>query len=562
MAKKRLGDSLVDSEIITEEQLQTALKKQKDSGDKLGDALIKLGYCTQKQIIQVLGDQMGIPFVNLDTTVIDEAVLDLIDKNIAKRYKIMPIYEYQNKLSLAMVDPLDIFVIDEIEFITNKEVVPSIALESDIMSSIEEHYENEVNTEQLKKYSSDKRSDSDKNEEFQTGTKIDLTKKGKSPAMELVNLIFKQAIEEKASDIHIEEEETELRVRFRIDGILYEVMKPPKKLEASLISRLKIMSNLDIAEKRIPQDGRIELKYKEKEIDIRMSTLPTIYGEKIVMRLLDKSTVETNLDQLGYEGEILKTIRKIIKKPYGIILVTGPTGSGKTSTLYGALSEINTLDKNIITLENPVEYQLKIINQVQVNPDVNLTFASGLRSILRQDPDVVMVGEIRDQETAEIAIEAAMTGHLVFSTLHTNTASGAVARLIDMGVEPFLISSSLIGVVGQRLVRKICDNCKEEVKLDKATIDDLELDFNVGDKVYKGTGCKKCKQTGYKGRTNIYELFIPDEEIKNLIKEKATASELEKKAKDNGMELMRDIGFKKVKLGITTLEEIARVTQN
>lgn len=554
--KKRLGDSLIDSGFINEEQLSKALQEQKKAGEKLGETVVRLGFCTNEQIIEVLGEQMGIPFVRLDRTVIDKEVIDLISKEIAEKYKVIPLFKVENVLNLAMADPLDIFVIDEIEFQTGLEISQMIATEDDIDDAITRYYgETQNKKSDMSKYkgSDDKKLKSNK---------IDITAvEDSSPAIEIVNLILKQAIEDKASDIHIEPEEEELRVRFRIDGMLHEVMQPPKNLESSIISRLKIMAKLDIAERRIPQDGRIELKYEKKDIDLRVSTLPTVFGEKIVMRILDKSNVTINLQSLGFSDYFLETFRKLIRKPNGILLVTGPTGSGKTSTLYAALNEINTLDKNIITLEDPVEYQLKIINQVQVNPGVGLTFSSGLRSILRQDPDVIMLGEIRDRETAEIAIEAAMTGHLVFSTLHTNSAAGAVARLIDMGVEPFLISSSLIGVIGQRLVRRICNSCKAEIEPDKSILEELRIPDTPENKFYHGNGCKICKKTGYKGRTGINEILVPNDRIRRLINERATATDIKNAAEEIGMISMRKDGINKVKKGITSLEEVLRATQ-
>ncbi len=556
--KKRLGDSLIDAGMINEEQLKTALSEQKKAGEKLGETLVRLGICTQEQIIEVLGEQMNIPFVRLDRTVIDTEVIDMISKDIAQRYNVMPLFKVENVLNLAMVDPLDIFVIDEIEFQTGFEVSQMIATQDDIEEAINKYYgEQDNKRSDMSKY----KSDDEKKE--RTSSKIDISSvENSSPAIEIVNLILKQAIEDKASDIHIEPEDDELRVRFRIDGVLHEVMQPPKNLDTAILSRIKIMAKMDIAERRVPQDGRIELKYEKKDIDLRVSTLPTIFGEKVVMRILDKSNVTINLESLGFSDYFLDTFRRLIKKPNGILLVTGPTGSGKTSTLYAALNEINTLDKNIITLEDPVEYQLKIINQVQVNHTVGLSFSSGLRSILRQDPDVIMLGEIRDKETAEIAIEAAMTGHLVFSTLHTNSAAGAVARLIDMGVEPFLISSSLIGVIGQRLVRKICNNCKEEIVPEDAALEDLKIEKNPEDKFHHGKGCKVCKKTGYRGRTAINEILEPDDKIRRLINERATATDIKIEAERLGMISMRKDGVYKVKKGITSLEEVMRVTQD
>lgn len=554
--KKRLGDSLIDAGILTQEKLAAALVEQKRAGEKLGATLTRLGFCTDEEIIEVLSDQMGIPFVRLDRTVISQDAIALLNKESAKKYKVVPLYKTNNILNIAMADPLDIFVIDEIEFQTGLEVSQAIAAEEDIIEAIEKHYGEDKKNVDMSKYKS---SESFGGKEL--SNKIDIGNNGEnSPAIELVNLILRQAVDDKASDIHIELEEEEMRVRFRIDGILHEVMKPPKNMDSAVISRIKIMAKLDIAERRIPQDGRIELRYENKDIDLRVSTLPTVFGEKVVMRILDKSNVQIKLENLGFSEEMLANFRRLIRKPNGIMLVTGPTGSGKTSTLYAALNEINQLDKNIITLEDPVEYQLKIINQVQVNQSVGLTFASGLRSILRQDPDVIMVGEIRDKETAEIAIEAAMTGHLVFSTLHTNSAAGAVARLIEMGIEPFLISSSIIGVIGQRLVRKICPACKEEYIVEEEVME--ELGSNTGiNKFYRGTGCKSCKGTGYKGRAAINELLIPDDTIRKLINERVSAVELKEAAEKNNMKSLRKDGIEKAVNGITTLEEVMRVTQ-
>lgn len=554
--KKRLGDSLVDAGVINAKQLSEALTEQKRAGEKLGETLIRLGFCSQDQLIEVLSDQMGIPFVRLDRTVIDPEAANLLSKDSAKKYKVMPLYKTNNLLNIAMADPLDIFTIDEIEFQTGLEVSQAIAIEEDILEAIERFYGADRAKADMSKYKS---SDNGGKE---LSTKIDITKVEEgAPAIELVNLILRQAINDKASDIHIESEEDEMRIRFRIDGILHEVMKPPKNMESAVTSRIKIMGKLDIAERRVPQDGRIELSYDGKDIDLRVSTLPTVFGEKIVMRILDKSNVQIKLENLGFSDDLLINFRKLINKPNGIILVTGPTGSGKTSTLYASLNEINNLDKNIITLEDPVEYQLKIINQVQVNHSVGLSFASGLRSILRQDPDVVMVGEIRDKETAEIAIEAAMTGHLVFSTLHTNSAAGAVARLIEMGIEPFLISSSVIGVVGQRLLRKICPVCKEPFEANESLVKDLGLKESDGKVFYRGKGCKTCKGTGYKGRIAINELLMPDDEIRRLINEKVSATEIKIAAEKNDMKTLRKDGIDKAVKGVTTLEEVLRVTQ-
>lgn len=556
--KKRLGDSLIEGGVINSSQLQEALTEQRKAGEKLGETLNRLGFCTKEQIIEVLSEQMGIPFVRLDRTVIDNDVIKFITKDMATKYSVIPLFKVENVLNVAMADPLDIFVIDEIEFQTGLEVSQSIATEEDIRDAINKYYGEDKKENDLNRFNKDY----EKTDEVSKTNKIDIGQnEDNAPAIEIVNLILKQAIIDKASDIHVEPEEHETRIRFRIDGILHEVMKPPKNLESAITSRLKIMARLDISERRIPQDGRIELKFENKDIDLRVSTLPTVFGEKIVMRVLDKTNVTLSLESLGFDEKILLTYRKLIRKPHGIILVTGPTGSGKTSTLYGSLNEINNLDTNIITLEDPVEYQLKIINQVQVNPTVGLTFASGLRSVLRQDPDVIMVGEIRDKETAEIAIESAMTGHLVFSTLHTNSAAGAISRLIEMGIEPFLISSSIIGVIGQRLARKLCNNCKSPFTPEKAVLEELGIEDTTGMNFHKHVGCKVCKGTGYKGRLGIYELMVPDEKVRKLVIERVAATEIKKAAESGGMKSMRSDGILKVKAGITTIEEVLRVTQ-
>ena len=551
MMKKRLGDLLVEEGVITERQIQVALAKQKKFGKKLGEILVDLGYCDREDIIKVLGDQLGIAYVELERIVITPEVLSHVPKELALKYKLIPFLRNSNLLHVAMEDPLDIYALDELEAKTGLEIHPAISSRNDILRAIAKSYSDdgtELSEDTFDEYLK---------EEIVLREELE-----ESSVIEIVEMILKRAVRERASDIHIESEQDDVRVRFRVDGILFEALKLPKEIESSVASRIKIMSKMNISEKRIPQDGRINFIIGQKEIDLRVSTLPTIFGEKIVIRILDKSNVTRKLDVLGFSGEHLKSFRKLIKRPNGIIFVTGPTGSGKTSTLYAALNEINSIDKNIITLEDPVEYQLKIINQVQVNPSVGLSFANGLRSVLRQDPDVIMIGEIRDKVTADIAIEAAMTGHLVFSTLHTNSAVGTIGRLIDMGVDHFLISSSLIGVVGQRLARELCPHCKKQINLKGSELNEFDLEADREYLVYKAVGCNKCKNTGYIGRTVLAEILEIDENIRGLISRGESTSEIKKVLKNFDIKSIMYDGLEKVLDGTTSVEEVLRVAQD
>ena len=532
--KKSLGESLVDEGIITADQLKQAQAEEKRQGTRLRQAIVKLGFMAEDDLVAFVSDKLGIPRIELGNYLIDPKIAELVPEALARKYMAIPVLKIGNRLTCAMVDPWNIFALDEMRMKTGLTIEPAVATEAEIKKSLEQYYGAKGSMEDLiKTIDADKLG-------IKEGEEID-TKKlqgivEEPVVIKLVNLIVVKAVKEGASDIHIEPEESALKTRFRVDGMLHEVSSPPKHLQSAIISRIKIMANLDIAERRKPQDGRFSIKMEGRGIDVRVSCVPTIFGENVVLRLLDVASALLTLEKLGFSKDTREKFEKLIKRPHGIILVTGPTGSGKTTTLYAALDKINTVEKHIITVEDPVEYRLEGIRQIQINPKVELTFANGLKSILRQDPDVIMVGEMRDFETAEIAIQAALTGHLVFSTLHTNDAPGAVTRMVDMGVEPFLVSSSIIGVLAQRLVRVPCKGCN-------------------------GKGCDKCMKTGYKGRVGIYELMPVNEEIRNLIIAKRPTDEIRKKALESGMVPLKQDGDEKIKDGLTTKEEVARATQ-
>ncbi len=557
--KKSLGESLLEEGIITTEQLKKAQDEEKRSGQRLRTILVKMGAMDEGDLVQFISDKLGIPRMELSNYIIDPKIIELVPETIARKYGVIPVLKIGSRLTCAMTDPWNIFAIDEIRAATGLTVEPAVATDAEIKKALNEHYGAKGSMEDLiKSMGEDKFG-------LAGGKEPDVKKlQGivEEPiVIKLVNLIIMKAIKEGASDIHIEPEEMDLKIRIRVDGILREIDSPPKHLQSAIISRIKIMANLDIAERRLPQDGRFSIKMEGKEVDVRTSCLPTIYGENVVLRLLDSTSALLGLDQLGFSKTMLPAYDKLITRPHGIILVTGPTGSGKTTTLYASLSKINTVEKNIVTVEDPVEYKLPGIRQIQVETKIQFTFANGLRSILRQDPDIIMVGEIRDFETAEIAIQAALTGHLVFSTLHTNDAPGAVTRLIDMGLEPFLASSSLIGVLAQRLVRKICPECKEKYTPSKEALADIGLSGSEKFEFYRGKGCDKCLTTGYKGRISIYELMIPDDKIRNAIVSKASSDEIRKLAITAGMVTLMEDGIDKIKQGITTVEEVLRVTR-
>jgi len=571
---KKLGEILVANSLITAKQLEEALEYQKKTGLKLGQILLEKKYITEKQLLEFLSKQFSIKFVEISKIEISPEIIKIVPEAIARRYTLIPIGKKDNIISVAMVDPLNIVVLDELKLMTGYNIEPVFALEDDILSAIDKYYgatsSQQALDEIIQKNTSDEEaSDISVVEKKNDEEIVSLENQSESgPIIKMVNIIISSAIKSRASDIHIEPSYKDTKVRFRIDGVLHIQQTIPKKFHNAIVSRIKIMSNLDISERRIPQDGRIKIKLSEKEIDLRVSILPTIFGEKIVMRILDSSGLKLKLEELGFEPENLAIFSKCIKAPHGINLITGPTGSGKSTTLYSALSTLNSPDVNISTIEDPVEYHLDGINQVNVNPDVGLTFASGLRAFLRQDPDIIMVGEIRDFETMSIAINAAMTGHLVFSTLHTNDAAGAITRIGMMGIEPFLTSSTLLMVVAQRLVRTICKYCKEAYEVDPNLIIKLGASQTIIEPnikngklvIYKGRGCDKCFGTGYKGRIGIHEILEVTDPIRELIVDKAPSTKIKEIAKKHGMITLRESALRKLMNGITTVEEVIRVT--
>ena len=566
----RLGELLVKAGLITQDQLKEALKSQKDTSSKLGETLIKLGFVAEEDITECLSQQFGVPSINLAHFEIDAGVIKLIPADVARKYNILPVNKTGATLTIAMADPTNVFAMDDIKFMTGYNVEPVVASELGIRTAIDNYY-GTTSAIELKRVMEDlQNSESADLEVLEEDEQLDVealaAESEEAPVVKLVNLILTDAIKRGASDIHIEPYEKEFRVRFRVDGILYEVMNPTLKLKDAITSRMKILAKLDISEKRLPQDGRIKLKMKlnekNKELDFRVSILPTLFGEKIVMRLLDKDNLRLDMTKLGFEPESLQKFEEAIFKPWGMVLVTGPTGSGKTNTLYSALAKVNTPEVNIMTAEDPVEFNLPGINQVQMKEQIGLNFATTLRSFLRQDPNIILVGEIRDFETAEIAIKAALTGHLVLSTLHTNDAPSTINRLMNMGIEPFLVATSVQLIAAQRLVRKICTGCKEEVELTpQALINMGYTKAEIGTfKVYKGRGCDKCGSTGYKGRVGLVEVMVMTDELREMILSGASAIELKRKAVESGMFTLRSSGLYKIKDGITTIEEVVRET--
>jgi len=545
-------DLLLKQNLITQAQVEKAKDEVKRTGIKLEQALEKLGFITEEDIAEARANASGFLYMNLEDYVIDAELTKLIPESVASKYKAVPLFKIMDTLTVAMADPSDIHALDHIRRISKVGTVDPVLVSSKSIEKVLDFYYGQGNSvEEIVKAIESKKLLADK------GTLTQVAEE--PPIIKLVNILISEAVKDRVSDIHIEPEMEVLRVRYRIDGILHEVHSLPKKLQNAVISRIKILAEMDIAENRRPQDGKIRVKLENKDLDIRVSTFPTVHGENVVMRLLDRSSILLGLKDLGFTKENLETFSRIILQPNGIILVTGPTGSGKTTTLYSALSTISSMEKNIITIEDPVEYELPLIRQTQVNPRADITFANGLRSILRQDPDVIMVGEIRDKETAEVAIQASLTGHLVFSTLHTNDAPSSLTRLIDMGLEPFLISSSLILVVAQRLVRQICPKCKEEYSPTPAALQDLGLDAKT--KFFRGKGCPACKNTGFLGRIGIFEVLVLNETIRKMVEEKNSADAIKKKAIELGMKSLREDGLEKATLGLTTIEEILRVTE-
>ncbi|MFQ5827714.1 MAG: type IV-A pilus assembly ATPase PilB [Candidatus Methylomirabilia bacterium] len=563
---RRLGDLLVADGLISQEQLQRALKEQKGSNDKLGSVLVRLGLVHEDQLIGFLSRQYGIPSITLSQLDIDAEVLKLVPGSLASKYEVLPVKRVGNTLTLAMGDPTNVFALDDVAFMTNLQVVPVVAAQGALRQAIERLYDTQVSAFSEVISAMEGESALEVVEGEEVSAKLDLFELKESadeaPVVKLVNMILVDAIHRGVSDIHLEPYEKVFRVRFRIDGVLHEMMTPPKRLEPAMVSRIKIMSNLDIAERRLPQDGRIKLRYARREIDFRVSTLPTIFGEKVVMRLLDKEALKLDLTELGFDPWALEQFTKAVHSAYGMILITGPTGSGKTTTLYSAIHTVNSPDINIMTAEDPVEYNLKGVNQVQVNEEIGRTFAAALRSFLRQDPDVILVGETRDLETAQISIRAALTGHLVFTTLHTNDSPSAVARLLDMGIAPFLLSSSLLLIVAQRLGRKVCNECKEPYEADEESLVAYgHQSQGLGRcTFYRGKGCQVCNFTGMKGRIAFYEVMPVTQEIRDLILKSAPTAEIGEAARRQGMKTLREAGLTKVLDGITTMEEVLRVT--
>ncbi len=590
----RIGELLLKEKRVTAIQLQEALNYQKQNGGKLGANLVKMGFVKDEEITALLSKQYGVPSIALNQFEIDPAVIKLVPAETARKYQIVPLSRAGATLTIAMTDPTNVFAMDDVKFMTGYNVEPVVASETAILDSIDKYYGagsapvnkggNQANQQaeqsgesalemaarsltEMPTMLADAGGDVEVMDDLEEISAEMLTRQGEeAPVIKLVNVILMSAISKGASDIHIEPYEKEYRVRYRMDGILYHIMAPPLKMRDAITSRIKIMAKLDIAEKRLPQDGRIKIRFSDngqpKDIDFRVSCLPTLFGEKIVMRLLDKAKLMLDMTKLGFEVESLQKLETQIAKPWGMVLVTGPTGSGKTNTLYSSISKLNTAETNIMTVEDPVEFNLLGVNQVQVRESIGLNFAAALRSFLRQDPNIILVGEIRDFETAEIAVKAALTGHLVLSTLHTNDAPSTISRLMNMGIEPFLVASSLNLVCAQRLVRRVCANCKVEDEVPPGAME--QVGFSATDaasvKPKKGTGCEKCLKTGYKGRVGLYEVMEITDELRELILVGASALEIRRKAIEEGMITLRGSGLRKIKDGVTTIEEVLRET--
>jgi len=560
----RIADTLIAEGLLTQKQLNEVLESQKKSGGRLLKLLLERQFVTEQDMMVSMARCLNTPPVNLAKMHVPQDIVELIPKDMALSYKMVAVARFGKRLYVAMADPLNVLALDDLRRVRpNVEIIPLISTEkavTDFLNNAQAQATGGID-EILKDVDvSDVELAKDKQEEINLDQLVESSEEG--PVIKLVNLMLVQAIKDRASDIHIEPFEKQLRLRYRVDGVLYDSAAPPKSLQAAIASRVKIMAALDIAERRLPQDGRFRIKLAGREVDLRVSVLPTVHGEKIVMRVLDKGTLNPSLDALGLEPEELATFRAAIDAPHGMILMTGPTGSGKTSTLYAVLTQLNTLDINIVTVEDPVEYQLLGVNQVQVKPEIGLTFAGGLRSILRQDPDVVMVGEVRDSETADIAVKAALTGHLVLSTLHTNDAPGAITRLVDMGIEPFLVSSSVLMVCAQRLLRKVCPHCKEVVQVPPDLIQRLGLSKEEVEatKFHRGRGCSRCKDTGFLGRMAILEVLPISPRIREQILHDTSAKVLRDIALEEGMKTLAMAGLTKARAGLTSLDEVLRVT--
>ncbi|MBN1405183.1 MAG: Flp pilus assembly complex ATPase component TadA [Candidatus Omnitrophica bacterium] len=570
---KRLHEKLIDilknSNAVSAKDLSDVINIQKKQGGNLAKMLVEKGLITQKDLAALLSSEFNIPVLNLSRLKIDSGVVKLIPEKMARQYTLIPISKIGNSLTVCMADPLNIFAIDDIKALTSFDIDPTISTEKEITEAINNYYSTEMSqlSDILEQANTPDDADSVEVSRVEDETTVNIEEAAQlskiPPIVKIVNLMLGEAIEKRASDIHIEPQENKLRVRYRVDGTAHEAFNLPKKDQNAILTRLKIMSGLDITQWRLPQDGRFRIKIRDKTVDFRVSVLPITHGGKIVLRLLDKSSLNIGLEKLGFSSDTLKLFDEAISRPYGMILMTGPTGSGKSTTLYSILTRLNTTDKNIVTIEDPVEYQIEGVTQMQVNADINLTFASGLRSVLRQSPDIVLIGEIRDFETADIAIKASLTGQLLLSTLHTNNAIGAIARLIDMGVEPFLVASSLIAVAAQRLARKICPHCKEPAEIRPAVLDRLNIksELKKSMHIYRGKGCDKCNNTGYYGRMAIAEIFLVDDQVKQMIISRASEDKIkEYLVSKKNIRFLRDNAIFEWLAGQTTLEEVLRIT--
>jgi type IV pilus assembly protein PilB len=552
-----LGRTLVREKIITQDQLDKALQSKEVKKEKglLGKILVRMGFCSEEDIARVLAEKAGVPFVSLEENAVDASAMVTIPAETAKKYMALPISFSDDKLVVAMQQPSDLMALDDLRMLTGFNIKPVVVTDSELEAAIKSYSQSSAGLEHSV----------DEEAVLEEGEPSSLDVSAERPAVQLANVIITQAVNAKASDVHIEPYEKTLRIRFRIDGVLHDVMQPPKQLHAALVSRLKIMSNMNIAERRIPQDGRMTLKADGKMIDVRAASLPASFGERMTLRLLERTDRTITLEELGVNPDILKKYKEAINTPYGFIPVTGPTGSGKSTTLYASLAAVDKTEKNVITVEDPVEYRMEGINQIQINPKAGLTFASGLRSILRSDPDIIMVGEIRDKETARIAIESALTGHLVFTSLHTNDAAGAISRLAEMDIEPYLTASSIICILAQRLVRLLCTQCKEEYTITREYAEQLsDFPLEHGENMIKLFrpklgGCMRCSNTGYQGRMGVYELLFASERIQRMTLERKSAREIKKVAVEEGMTTLRQDGMAKVRQGLTSIEEILRV---
>lgn len=556
MSRKKVGDILIEKGLITNEQLETALKEQKKTGRKIGQILVESGMITETELIDTISERLKIPRISLESMVIDPSVIGLVPVEVARRYCLIPAFKIGDNLTVAMSDPLNIIAIEELKYLTKCDVKRVVAPRTEINAAIDQYYSVADSLSGVIGAYPDRKAE----ETLLEKQRLASFQEDDAPVVKLVNLIINQAVKTKASDIHIEPDEDQLRVRYRINGVMKEEASPPKNLQSEIISRIKVASNMDVSEKRLPQDGRLMVRVDGSDVDLRISTLPTIHGEKVVIRILDRRILEMGLDQLGISDDILRHWKRLIQLKEGLVLITGPTSSGKTTTLYSVLKEINSVEKNIITVEDPVEYSLNLINQVQTNEKAGLTFASSLRSILRQNPDIIMIGEIRDSETAIMALRSALTGHLVFSTLHTNDAPSSITRLIDMGMEKFLVASALKGVLAQRLLRTNCPHCLEEYRPQEIQIKIAGLQAEADKiKFRQGTGCNRCRMTGFKGLTGIYELVIVDDVMSEMIINNASDVKFRNYASSKSYRPLFQEGLDKVRSGEVNLEELLRV---